>query len=274
MAARKQATKPQAKPKSPSAAKQKAKPRAAESRAKPAAKSGPAASFEAVRARLSRAVPEAVCELVHQSPFELLIATILSAQSTDRTVNSVTPALFKRWPTPEALAAAPQEDVEEVIKRTGFFRNKAKSIRGAAAKIAQEHGGKVPKTLAELVELPGVARKTANVVLGTGYRIASGFVVDTHVTRVAGRLGLTEHTDPVKIEADLCAGFPARDWIDMSHRVLLHGRYTCLAKRPYCQECPLNELCPAREAEAQGTWEERARGEASRLAQALRATSG
>jgi endonuclease-3 len=214
-----------------------------------------------------------VCELNHGSPFELLIATILSAQSTDRMVNSVTPVLFARWPTPAALAAAPQEDVEEVVKRTGFFRNKAKAIRGAAEKVANEHGGTVPKSLEELIALPGVARKTANVVLGTGYGVASGFVVDTHVTRVAGRLGLTQHTDPVKIEADLCQGFDQKHWVDMSHRVLLHGRYTCVAKKPWCTECPLNELCPSRESEPSGSWQERAKGEAARVEHGFRAAA-
>ena len=255
MAARKQATKTQTQTKA------KVKPKA-----KP--KAGAPALFSAVQERLEKAVPEALCELDHRSPFELLIATILSAQSTDRMVNSVTPALFKRWPTPQALSEAPQEEVEEVIKRTGFFRSKAKSIRNASALLVKDHGGKVPRTLEALVELPGVARKTANVVLGTGYRIASGFVVDTHVTRVAGRLGLTGETEPVKIEADLCRGFPQQDWVDMSHRVLLHGRYTCVAKKPWCEECPLNELCPSRESAAKGTWQERAEGEVARLANA------
>ena len=267
MAARKQAAKTPTKVEAKTKPKEKAQAPAKDNpKAKP--KGGAPASFDAVQERLEKAIPEAVCELDHRSPFELLIATILSAQSTDRTVNSVTPALFKRWPTPAALSAAPQEEVEEVIKRTGFFRNKAKSIRGAAERLVKEHGGKVPKTIEELVELPGVARKTANVVLGTGYGIASGFVVDTHVTRVAGKLGLTNHTDPTKIEADLCAGFPQKDWVDMSHRVLLHGRYTCVAKNPWCEECPLNELCPSRESAAKGTWQERAKGEVARLANA------
>lgn len=263
MAARKQAAKTTTKAKANAKPKVAEKPKAA---GKP--RKGEPASFGAVQERLQQAIPEAVCELDHRSPFELLIATILSAQSTDRTVNSVTPALFKRWPTPQALSEAPQEDVEEVVKRTGFFRNKAKAIRGAAERLVKEHGGKVPKSLDALVELPGVARKTANVVLGTGYGIASGFVVDTHVTRVAGRLGLTSATEPMKIEADLCRGFAQEHWVDMSHRVLLHGRYTCVAKKPWCEECPLNELCPSRESAAKGTWEERAQGEAARLATA------
>jgi endonuclease-3 len=226
------------------------------------------ADFPEVRARLERAVPEAVCELDHRSPFELLIATILSAQSTDKMVNSVTPELFRRWPSSQALAGAPQEEVETVIKRTGFFRNKAKSIRGTAQALVDRHAGEVPRTLEQLIELPGVARKTANVVLGTGYRIASGFVVDTHVSRVAQRLRLSSAQEPIKIEADLCRGFPEEAWVDMSHRVLLHGRYTCLAKKPICRDCALNELCPARESAPRDTWEERADDEAARLATA------
>jgi endonuclease-3 len=155
--------------------------------------------------------------------------------------------------------------VEVVIKRTGFFRNKAKSIRGTAQAVAAEHGGKVPRELDTLITLPGVARKTANVVLGTAYGIPSGFVVDTHVARVAGRLALTAQQEPAKIEADLQKRFPQTRWIDMSHRVLLHGRYTCLARAPLCTECPLNELCPSRQAPPEGSWQERARAEARRV---------
>jgi endonuclease-3 len=222
-----------------------------------------------VAERLEKAVPEPVCELKHKSAFQLLIATILSAQSTDKTVNAVTPDLFARWPTPAALAAAPQEEVETVVKRTGFFRNKAKAIRGTAAALVAAHGGEVPRSLDEMVTLPGVARKTANVVLGTAYGIPSGFVVDTHVMRVANRLGLTSHDDPRDIERDLCAQFPQRDWVDMGHRILLHGRYTCLAKAPMCSVCPLNELCPSREGGPEHTWQERARGEAIRVADGM-----
>lgn len=224
-----------------------------------------------VAERLALAVPKAQCELNHQNAFELLVATILSAQSTDKMVNTVTPELFRRWPTPEALADAPQEEVEEVIKRTGFFRNKAKSIRGAAAKLVQEHGGEVPKSLDALIALPGVARKTANVVLGTAYGIASGFVVDTHVMRVSQRLGLTQHKEPAKIELDLCEHFPREHWVDLGHRILLHGRYTCLAKAPMCEHCPLNELCPSRLKEPLDSWEERAREEAARVDAGFRA---
>lgn len=234
--------------------------------ARPANKArGKGAAPAAVAERLSLAVPEARCELRHRNAFELLIATILSAQSTDKTVNAVTPGLFERWPTPAALAAAGQEEVEEVVKRTGFFRNKAKAIRGAAAALVSEHGGQVPRSMEAMVTLPGVARKTANVVLGTAYGIASGFVVDTHVMRVAQRLGLTAHDDPGDIEADLRGHFAEDTWVDMGHRTLLHGRYTCLAKSPLCSDCPLNELCPSRQTSAEGTWQERAQHEAQRV---------
>ncbi len=199
-----------------------------------------------IAARLEKAIPEARCELDHESPYQLLIATILSAQSTDKLVNSVTPELFRRWPTPHDLAEATQEEVEEVVKKTGFYRNKAKAIRGAALKLVRDFGGEVPKTLEEAITLPGVARKTANVVIGTGYGIAVGFVVDTHIARVAKRLGLTEHDDPKRIEADLCALFPQTQWIDLGHRLLLHGRYRCLAKKPQCDGCPLADVCPSR----------------------------
>lgn len=224
------------------------------------------ADAAAIAQRLEKAVPEAVVELAHRNAWELLVATILSAQSTDKTVNAVTPQLFAKWPTPKALAEAPQEEVEQVIKRTGFFRNKAKAIRAAAHVVHNEHGGEVPRSLETLVQLPGVARKTANVVLGSAYGIPSGFVVDTHVARVAARLGLTGHKEPAKIEADLCALFPQERWIDVSHRVLLHGRYTCLARGPLCSDCPLNELCSAREADPVGSWQERAEHEAVRVA--------
>lgn len=183
-------------------------------------------------------------------------------------MNQVTPALFARFPTPAALGRASQEAVERLVKSTGFYRNKAKSIRGASLLIAERHGGEVPRSIAELCELPGVARKTANVVLGTAYRIATGIVVDTHVARVADRLGLTRERDPVKIEADLTALFPKRSWVDMGHRLLLHGRYVCLAKRPLCETCGLNEICPAALAPPAGTWTERARQEAAAIAAA------
>jgi endonuclease III len=227
---------------------------------------GPARGDAAsVRARLLRAIPAPRCELAFENAFQLLIATILSAQSTDKAVNAVTPALFKRYPTAEALAASEPEEVETLIKRTGFFRAKTKSIRETAAKLESAFGGQVPRTLEELVTLKGVARKTANVVLGTAYGIASGFVVDTHVARVAARLGLTKHTEPAKIEQDLCTQFPAQQWVDMGHTILLHGRYTCLAKTPMCKACPLNELCPSRAESPEGAWQARADAEAARV---------
>jgi endonuclease III len=194
---------------------------------------------------LKKAVPEPRIELDFKDPWQLLIATILSAQSTDKRVNMVTPVLFERWSTPAALGAASQEDVEEVVKSTGFFRNKAKAIRGASAMIAEKHGGKVPKTMEELVELPGVARKTANLVLGGGYGIAAGIVIDTHAGRVARRLALTIEEDPVKVEDELREKFPAKEWIELGQRLILHGRYTCTAKDPKCGECALNKVCPS-----------------------------
>jgi endonuclease-3 len=252
--------------------------RATPAKAKKSVKSAPKRAEKAARAsldelatRLTEAVPEPRCELAFHDGFELLVATILSAQSTDKAVNAVTPELFKRWPDARALADAAQEDVEVVVKRTGFFRNKAKSIRSTAQKLVSEFDGRVPRTLDELVTLPGVARKTANVVLGTAYGIASGFVVDTHIARVAQRLHLTEASEPGKIEQDLCALFPEREWVDMGHRILLHGRYTCLAKKPMCTACPLNELCPSRESAPEGSREERARSEASRVQQGMAA---
>jgi endonuclease III len=244
---------------------------AAKAKAKPA-KKPPArkrADWDAIALRLAKAIPDAVCELRFERPFELLIATILSAQSTDRTVNAVLPSLMARFPTPKALAESDQEEVEELIKRTGFFRNKAKAIRGTAAKLVAEHGGEVPRDLDALVALPGVARKTANVVLGTAFRIPSGFVVDTHVTRVSQRLALTDATDPVRIEQDLCGGFPKDAWIDLGHRFVLHGRYTCVARTPMCSECALNELCPSRTQRPEDEWEARAKREAKRVNDAL-----
>jgi endonuclease-3 len=214
-----------------------------------------------VRERLEQAMPEPKCELDHRDAWTLLVATILSAQSTDKMVNQVTPSVFRRWPTPADLGAAQQEDVELVVKSTGFFRNKAKSIREASRLVVERFGGSVPRTVDEILELPGVARKTANVVLGTAYRVPSGITVDTHAGRVARRLKLTRHEDPVKVESDLCAVFPEDAWIDMGHRFVLHGRYVCLARAPRCEACPINEVCPSRQAKPQGKWEERAASE-------------
>jgi len=181
---------------------------------------------------------------VHDSPLELLVATILSAQCTDVRVNMVTPKLYARYPTAAALAAAPLRDIERIIQSTGFFRNKARNIQACCRKLVAEHGGEVPRTMEELVELPGVGRKTANVVLGTAFGIATGVVVDTHVMRLSRRLGLTTHKDPIKIERDLMEQLPKRQWIDFSHRLIHHGRRICAARKPLCEECPLETICP------------------------------
>ena len=208
--------------------------------------------------RLAAENPTPHVELAFENPWQLLVATILSAQSTDKRVNVVMKDLLKNWPTPSLLAKASQEDVEEVIRSTGFFRNKAKSIRLASQMIAETFQGEVPATMQELLTLPGVARKTANVVLGAAFHIASGITVDTHAMRVSQRLGLTKKTQPEKIEEELCALFPQTEWIHMSHRLVLHGRYVCLAKKPRCAECPLNEVCPSQLAPPRGLWETRA----------------
>lgn len=216
----------------------------------------------AVLERLSRAIARPHVELAFESPWQLLVAVILSAQSTDRRVNQVTPEVFRRWPHPAALAAARPSEVEEAIKSTGFFRNKTKAIIGASALIAERFGGEVPRTMPEILEVPGVARKTANVVLGSAYQIPSGIVVDTHAARVAQRLDLTREVAPEKIESDLCQVFPQSDWIQISHRLVLHGRYVCTARAPACSVCPLNEICPARLEPGLGDWRERAEREA------------
>ena len=195
--------------------------------------------------RLSRAYPDAKTALDHRNAFELLCATILSAQCTDARVNLVTPHLFARFPTPEALAAAPRAEVEEIIKSTGFFRNKAKSLVGMAQALVADHGGEVPRSMAELNDLPGVGRKTANVILGNAYGINEGITVDTHVARLSHRLGFTREEDPVKIERDLMPLFPRKDWARSSHLLILHGRQVCLARSPRCGACVLNDVCPS-----------------------------
>ena len=197
----------------------------------------------AVARRLGKVYPQALCSLDFASPFQLLIATILSAQCTDKRVNVVTGGLFARWPTAAALAAAGQAEVEAVIRSTGFFRAKAKNIRGCCQALVERHGGEVPRTLAELVRLPGVGRKTANVVLGSGFGLPSGVVVDTHVGRISRRLGLTRHADAVKAERDLIAAIPKSHWIVFSHRLIEHGRTVCTARRPRCEDCPLADFC-------------------------------
>ena len=194
--------------------------------------------------------PAATCALHHDNPWQLLVATILSAQCTDKRVNEVTPGLFRKYPTPADFAALQPEVLAQDIRSTGFFNNKAKSIVGAARKIISEFGGQVPRTIEEMLTIPGAARKTANVVLGTAYGIASGVVVDTHVQRIAARLDLTKHTDPKKIEQDLMKIVPKEKWIIFSHQIILHGRALCVARNPKCASCHLNALCYAKDKTA------------------------
>ena len=191
--------------------------------------------------------PAATCALHHNNAWQLLVATILSAQCTDKRVNEVTPGLFAKYPTPQDFAAVRPEVLAQDIRSTGFFNNKAKSIVGAARKIVSEFGGQVPHTIEEMLTIPGAARKTANVVLGTAYGIASGVVVDTHVQRIAGRLDLTKNADPVKIEQDLTKILPEDKWILFSHQIILFGRAICFARSPACERCGLNDLCYAKD---------------------------
>jgi endonuclease III len=199
----------------------------------------------ALLAGLDALYPDAHCELDFATPFQLLVATILSAQSTDKMVNAVTPALFARFPDARAMAAADPAEVERLVSRTGFFRQKAKNIVGAARRIVAEYRAEVPKTMDDLVTLPGVARKTANVVLGSGFGMNEGIAVDTHVTRLSGRLGLSRETDPVKIERDLLALFPRDAWTRVGHQIIWHGRRVCAARKPMCNICTLAPLCPS-----------------------------
>lgn len=194
---------------------------------------------------LQRTWPKATCELNFRNGYQLTVATILSAQSTDKMVNQVTPALFRRYPTAAALAEAEPDELEKMIHSTGFFRQKARSLLGMARMVVADFGGKIPRTMEEIVKLPGVARKTGNVVLGSAYGVASGVVVDTHVRRVAGRLGLTAETDPVKIEVDLMEVVPRERWIDVGHQLIWHGRRICHAAKPECTACPIAPLCPS-----------------------------
>jgi endonuclease-3 len=201
----------------------------------------------AILARLDEAYPNAVCALNHKTPWELLVATILSAQCTDVRVNMVTPELFKRFPTPAAMAKAPIPELENLIRTTGFFRNKAKSIKGAAQAILERFNGEVPRTLAELITVPGAARKTANVVLGVSYGLAEGVVVDTHVFRIAHRLNLAKGDTPPKVEEELMKVIPCEKWIDFSHQVIHHGREVCIARKPKCNICNLELLCHSKD---------------------------
>jgi endonuclease-3 len=197
-----------------------------------------------VAAALERAYPDAECSLDHRTPLELLVATILSAQCTDVRVNIVTKTLFRKYRTPEDYARAPLTELESDVRTTGFYRNKARNIQAACRALVEQHGGKVPRSLEELVALPGVGRKTANVVLGTAFDIATGVVVDTHVTRLSRRLGLTTARDPVHIERDLIALLPASRWVAISHELIQHGRRVCTARKPDCERCFLLKMCP------------------------------
>lgn len=198
-----------------------------------------------ILALLDERYPDVECELDHKNAFELLVATILSAQCTDKRVNMVTPDLFARFPSPEAMAEGDLAEIEELVRTTGFFRNKAKNIQGAATLITDKHNGEVPRDFEDLLELPGVARKTANVVMGVAFEEASGVVVDTHVKRITNLLNLTKQSDPVKIEADLKDALPQEHWIRFSHQLIHHGRGVCIARRPECGDCPLREECPS-----------------------------
>jgi endonuclease III len=199
---------------------------------------------------LAQQWPDAVVELDHKDAYQLLVATILSAQSTDKLINTVTPGLFAKYPDANALAGADQAQLEKQIHSTGFFRNKAKSLLGMARAVVERHGGQIPATMDELVELPGVARKTANVVLGSWFKKAEGVVVDTHVHRISRRLELTKNNDPKKIEQDLMRVIPSEKWILFSHQIIWHGRRLCIARKPKCVDCPLENLCHA----ADKTW--------------------
>jgi endonuclease-3 len=196
-------------------------------------------------ARLPKIYPDAHCELVHANPLELLVATILSAQCTDKRVNLTTPALFQRCRTAADYAAIPQEELEALIRPTGFYRNKAKNLRAMGQALVERHGGKVPSTLEELAALPGAGRKTANVVLGNAFSKNEGVVVDTHVGRLSQRLGLTKFSDPVRIERDLMKLFPRESWTDFSHWLIFHGRRRCAARKPDCPNCELRDICPS-----------------------------
>ena len=189
--------------------------------------------------------PQAQTALTHTNPFELAVATILSAQCTDERVNMVTPELFRRFPDATALAAAPLEELESVIHSTGFFRNKAKNLVGMAKAVIEDHGGKLPRTLAELTKLPGIGRKTGNVILGNAFGIDEGVVVDTHVKRLSARMGFTRETTPEKVEQDLMEIFPRERWTPLSHLLIFHGRGSCVARKPRCGECVVAHLCPS-----------------------------
>jgi endonuclease-3 len=215
--------------------------KAASKRAKTASPAEAAHLYGLLRERHS----DAHCELDHKNPFELIVATVLSAQSTDVMVNKITPELFRRWPGPAELAAANPAEVEQVLSKIGMFRQKTKNVVGLSKLLLERHAGEVPRTLAELVKLPGVGRKTANVVLGVAFGMPEGVVVDTHVQRISQRLGLTRHTEPIEIEQDLMQLFDRQVWDPLSHTLIFHGRRICTARKPACAACPVQELCPS-----------------------------
>ena len=237
---KKNSTRAAKKPNSSKPARKSAPRRAAPNRPAPGANPE---RVSAILQKLDEAYPNATCALVHQNPFQLLISTILSAQSTDETVNRVTKTVYQKYRTPRDFAYANPAELEQELRPTGFFRNKTKSVIGASKKIVEEFGGEVPRTMDQLLTLPGVARKTANVVLGTAFGIAVGVVVDTHVTRLSNRLDLSRNSDPKKIELDLMRVIPQEKWIAFSHQLIWHGRRVCQARKPKCVECNLEWIC-------------------------------
>lgn len=216
-----------------------------------------------ILARLKKAYPDAACALIHQNPYELVVATILSAQCTDVRVNKVTPGVFARYPDPMALAQAQQSELETEIKSTGFFRNKSSNLIGMAQAVVADHDGQIPDTMAALEALPGIGRKTANVVLGNAFGRNDGVVVDTHVGRLSRLLGLTDERDPVKVERDLMALFPKKDWTLLSHLLIFHGRQVCIARRPQCHSCVLASVCPSARLEPEAAPKKRRRPSAT-----------
>ena len=226
-----------------------------------------------VNERLKKRYPDAVCSLDFRNAFELLIATILAAQSTDARVNIVTKSLFRKYADPRAFANASQVEMETDVKQTGFFRNKAKAVIACSKAIVEKHGGEVPRTMEELVALPGVGRKTANVVLGNAFQTPVGIVVDTHMTRVSGRLGLTKNVDAEKIEQDLVPLLPKSEWTEFAHRIIYHGRETCVARRPLCEQCVLNDICPSADLAAPAPAEKGAKRKGAKAAPASPAAS-
>lgn len=219
-----------------------------------------------INQRLKNTYPDARVELDFRNAFELLIATILAAQSTDVRVNIVTKSLFRKYPDPQAFANASQVEMETDVKQTGFFRNKAKAVIACSKALVERHGGEVPRTIEELVALPGVGRKTANVILGNAYGINAGFIVDTHVTRLSGRLGFTKHADPVDIEQDMMKLVPREEWTNFANRLILHGRRVCIARKPLCEQCVVNDLCPSADLTAGPASPASSRGRSARSA--------